>query len=231
MRIRVLLAAALPALLALAGCSDDDSHAADARTTAGPSVSTSASPSGSATPVAARLPTGKDDLDVEASSHLSPEGFAPELRLDLQYSGIVGWTSVHRGADAFDLGLPADEGDGPLVAVAFVVPPQASAAEALAAVRDDATRVGAQVRDVTGPFGDLGAEAGVDVVGGEGQVLTSSEGGIALDAVQGGRLQVFATDQGGSPLVIAVFAPDAKAWPQVKDVMAGLSGAVTLARG
>lgn len=229
MRIRVLLVAALPALLALTGCSGDDGgHAAEARTTTGSSASPSASPSAS-TPAPVRLPGGKDDLDVEASSHLSPEGFAPDLQLDLQYSGIVGWTSVHRGADAFDLGLPADKGDGPLVAVAFVVPPQASAAEALAAVRDSAHRAGAQVRDITGPFGDLGAGAGVDLVGGEGQVVTSSEGGIALDAVQGGRLQVFATDQGGSPLVIAVFAPETGAWPQVKDVMAGLSGAVTFA--
>src|SRR5262245_39359720 len=144
MRIRVLVVAAL---LAVTGCSDDDGgHASEARTTpTGPSTS----PSASATPEAPRLPTGKDDLDVEASSHLSPEGFTPELQLDLQYSGIVGWTSVHRAADAFDLGLPDEKADAPLVAVAFLVPPQASAAEALAAVRDSATRAGAQVRDVT----------------------------------------------------------------------------------
>jgi hypothetical protein len=226
MRIRVLLAAAL---LTLVGCSDEDGgSASDPGTTP---TSPSASSSVSATPEAPRLPTGKDDLEVEASSHLSPEGFTPELQLDLQFSGIVGWTSVHRAADAFDLGLPDGQGDSPLVAVAFLVPPQPSAAEALAAVRDSATRAGAQVRDVTGPFGDLGAENGVDIVGGQGQVVASSEGGVALDAVDGGRLQVFATDQGGSPLVIAVFAPKAATWSQVKDVMAGLSGAVIFAQG
>ena len=224
MRTRVLLVAAL---LTLVGCSDESGHASDAAT-APPSPS--GSPSGSVTPDPPRLPTGKDDLEVEASSHLSPEGFTPELQLDLQLSGIVGWTSVHRAADAFDLGLPDKQADAPLVAVAFLAPSQPSAAEALAAVRDSAIRAGAQVRDVTGPFGDLGAEAGVDIVGGHGEVVASSEGGIALDAVDGGRLQVFATDQGDSPLVIAVFAPDAARWPQVKDVMAGLSGAVTFAQ-
>jgi hypothetical protein len=228
MRTRVLLVAAL---LTLAGCSDGGGDTADDPGSGSPTGSaTETSPSASTTPEAARLPTGKDDLDVEASSHLSPDGFVPELQLDLQYSGIVGWTSVHRAADAFDLGLPNKAGDAPLVAVAFLVPPEPTAEEALAAVRDSATAAGAQVRDVTGPFGDLGAAEGVDVVGGQGQVVASSAGGIALDAVDGGRLQVFATDQGGSPLVLAVFAPDATRWPQVKDVMAGLSGAVGFAQ-
>ena len=71
---------------------------------------------------------------------------------------------------------------------------------------------------MTGPFDELGATAGLDIVDGQGQVVASSDGGIALDAVPGGRLQVFATDEGGSPLVIVVFAPDAKTWPEVKDV-------------
>ena len=173
------------------------------------------------------LPTGKDDLAVQASSHLSPEGFAPELRLDLQFSGLVGWTSVHRGADAFDLGLPAPDADAPLMAVAFMVPAEATGEEALATVRDSATAAGAQVKDVTGPFDELGAEAGVDIVGGQGQAVASGDGGIALDATPGGRLQVFATDEGGSPLVVAVFAPDAKQWPQVKDDVELLSGALS----
>jgi len=222
MRTRVLLAVAL---LSLVGCSDTSGGGgvedADPGT---PSASTAT------TPEPTPLPTGKDDLDVEASSHLSPDGFVPQLQLDLQFSGIVGWTSVHRAADAFDLGLPDEEGDAPLVAVAFLVPPEPTAADALAAVRDSATAAGAQVRDVNGPFEDLGATAGVDVVGGQGQVVASSAGGIALDAMEGGRLQVFATDQGGSPLVVAVFAPDATRWPQVEDVMGGLSGAVAFAQ-
>ncbi len=77
---------------------------------------------------------------------------------------------------------------------------------------------------MTGPFDELGATAGVDVVGGQGQAVASRDGGIALDATPGGRLQVFATDEGGSPLLIVVFAPEAKPWPDVKDVMERLSG-------
>jgi hypothetical protein len=223
MRTRLLLVAAL---LTLGACSDDGGGDADE-----PTASDSASsPSPSATADAAEaLPIGKDDLAVEATSYVSPDGFTPELRLDLQFSGLVGWTSVHRGADAFDLGLPNPEVDAPLVAVAFMVPAEATADEALATVRDSAGSAGAQVSDVEGPFDELGATAGVDIVGGEGQVVASKDGGIALDAMPGGRLEVFATDEGGSPLLVAVFAPDAKTWPDVKDVMDRLSG--TLAFG
>jgi hypothetical protein len=224
MRTRVLLVAAL---LVLGACSDDDGG--EARE---PVSGASGTPSGSATATAdapERLPTGKDDLDVAASSHLSPEGFAPELQLDLQFSGLVGWTSVHRGADAFDLGLPNPETDAPLVAVAFMVPAEPTAEEALATVRDTATSTGVRVRDVKGPFDGIGATTGIDVVGGQGQVVAGRDGGIALDASPGGRLQVFATDEGGSPLLVAVFAPDAHTWPQVKDAMQHLSGALVFA--
>jgi hypothetical protein len=218
MRTRLLL---VVTLLTLGACSDDDGGG-DAREPASDSASTT-----TAADDAEALPTGKDDLPLEATGHLSPDGFSPELRLDLQFSGLVGWTSVHRGADAFDLGLPNTEADAPLVAVAFLVPPEPTAEEALTAVRDSATGAGAQVRDVTGPFDELGATAGLDIVDGEGQVVASGDGGIALDAVPGGRLQVFATDEGGSPLVIVVFAPDAKTWADVKDVMERLSGALS----
>ena len=37
---------------------------------------------------------------------------------------------MHRGADAFDLGLPNPDADAPLVAVAFLVPAEATAEEA-----------------------------------------------------------------------------------------------------
>ncbi|WP_028651611.1 hypothetical protein [Nocardioides halotolerans] len=225
MRIGALLVAAL---LTLGACADDSGDASDDAKEPAGSPSASASPS--ASPSADEpepLPTGKDDLEVQASSHLSPDLFAPELRLDLQFSGLVGWTSVHRGADGFDLGLPGPDADAPLVAIAFLAPAEATAAEALAAVRDAATAAGAQVKHVSGPFDELGATAGVDLTGGEGQVVASRDAGIALDAVPGGRLQVFATDEGGSPLLIAVFAPDAKQWPQVKDVAERLSGALS----
>jgi hypothetical protein len=218
MRIRVLL---VVALLTFGACSDDGDGDADE-----PKASGSASSATATADAAEPLPTGKDDLELQATSHLSPDSFAPELAIDLQFSGLVGWTSVHRGADAFDLGLPDPEADSPLVAFAFMVPTEPTAAEALATVRANATAAGAQVRDVTGPFDELGATAGVDIVGGQGQAVASRDGGIALDATPGGRLQVFATDEGGSPLLIAVFAPDAKTWPDVKDAADRLSGAL-----
>ena len=224
MRTRVLLVAAL---LTLGACSDDASSGTDESSgRAGPSTSQSST----ATPTAdtpAPLPTGKGDLSLEATGHLSPDGFAPELRLDLQFSGLVGWTSVHRGPDAFDLGLPEPRADAPLFAVAFLVPSEATAAQALDTVRTRAAAAGAQVRDVSGPFDGLGAPSGVDVVGGQGQVVASRAGGIALDAVPGGRLQVFATDEGGSPLLVVVLAPDASHWPQVRTDLAQLAGAIT----
>ena len=82
---------------------------------------------------------------------------------------------------------------------------------------------------MTGPFDELGATAGVDIVGGQGQVVASSDGGIALDAMPGARLQVFGTDEGGSPLLIVVFAPDAAQWPEVKDDIDRLSSALSFA--
>jgi hypothetical protein len=221
MRIRLLL---VVALLTFGACSGDGDGDADE-----PKATESASTPTPTEDAAEPLPTGKDDLELQATSHLSPDGFAPDLAIDLQFSGLVGWTSVHRGADAFDLGLPNPEVDAPLVAFAFMVPAEASAEEALATVRANATAAGAQVKDVTGPFDELGAAAGVDIVGGQGQAVASRDGGIALDATPDGRLQVFATDEGGSPLLIAVFAPDAKTWPDVKAAMEQFSGALTFA--
>lgn len=223
MRTRALLVAALLVLPTLGACSDDAGGSAS-----DPVTSRSGSSSAAPADDADRLPTGKEDIDLQATSFLSPDGFAPELRLDLQFSGLVGWSSVHRGADGFDLGLLEAATDAPLVAVAFLVPAEDSAEAALDAVRTSATGAGAQVADVTGPFGDLGA-TGLDLRGGQGQVVASRDGGLALDAVPGGRLQVFATDQGGSPLVVVVLASDAKRWAAVKDAVQRLSGAVAFA--
>src|SRR5690349_3733836 len=110
MRTRLLLVAAL--LTTLGACTGDDDSAAPSP--AGSGAASSTAPADEPP----RLPSGKDDLAVEATSYLSPDGFTPELRLDLQFSGLVGWTSVHRGADGFDLGLPDPRADAPLVAVA-----------------------------------------------------------------------------------------------------------------
>ena len=84
--------------------------------------------------------------------------------------------------------------------------------------------------DVDGPFDELGATAGLDIVGGQGQVVASRDGGIALDAVPDGRLQVFATDEGGSPTRASwSIAPDATTLDAGEGRHRRLSGALTFA--
>lgn len=172
-------AAGLLLLLSLAACADDQRPA---------------------DPAASRLPTGKSDLAVDAGTYLSPVGFTPELQLTVP----AGWTSVHRGADAFDLGRPDPDRDAPLVAVVVMRPPQASADEAIAAVAEAS---GQRDRRVEMTVGDLDL-AGVDVVGGHGQVVASADGGVALDAAPGQYLEVLAGDTDDGPLLVAVLVPD-----------------------
>jgi hypothetical protein len=185
-------------LIGLAGCSSD-----------GPA----------ADPPPERLPTGKSDLAVAAGTYLSPDGFTPELTLDVP----AGWNSVHRDTDAFDLGKPDPNRDAPLVAIVVMRPRSATATGALAAVADAAGSAG---RPVTGRIGDLDAD-GFDVVGGHGQVLASAAGGIALDAAPGQRLRVLAADTDDGPVVVAVLVPDGAhfdaAWAEAEPVLAGIS--------
>ncbi len=79
----------------------------------------------------ATLPTGKDDLALPAGRYRSPDGFSPAMVVTIDDR----WTSVHRGADGFDLGRSVDPGGDLLVAVALLVPPEASAADAIEALR------------------------------------------------------------------------------------------------
>jgi hypothetical protein len=186
-------------LFALVACSSDESPADPA-------------------PAADRLPTGKSDLAVEAGTYLSPEGFTPELTLDVP----AGWTSIHRGADAFDLGKPDPARDAPLVAVVVMRPPQASAADAIAAVEEAAGGAGQQVHETAG---DLELD-GIDVVGGHGQVVASADGGVALDAAPGQQLRVLAGDTDDGPVVVAVLVPDADqfdgAWREAGVLLDGI---------
>jgi hypothetical protein len=204
MRTPVLLVATL---LTLTACADDDGAATDV-------------PSASPQATAEALPTGKDDLELTAAAYLSPEGFAPPLRLELPDDG--GWTSVHRGADGFDLGTGS-------VVVAFLVPAELNSPAVRTAVRDAATAAGATVTTVSGPFKKLGAASGYDVQGGQGPLVASRDGGIGLDATPGGRLQVYATYAGGSPLVVVVYAPDATRWAEAEAAVAELAAGVTFA--
>lgn len=198
----------------LVACGDEGSE---------PSSTAGSSPSASpGTSAAEPLPTGKSDLVVDAGTYGSPEGFRPALELQVP----AGWTSVHRGSDAFDLGKPDPSRDAPLVAVVVMRPPEASAAEALAAARDAATGAVAPVDGVD--LVGLPAE-GVDLLGGHGQVVESADGGIALDAGPDQRLRLLAVDVGDDPLLVAVLVPDGAhfyaAWQQVKPLLAGITAA------
>ena len=179
MRLRTVLAAV--AVMALASCAGDGTPS-----NASSDPSTSAAPtSASAEPVGPeRLPSGKDGMEVAAGTYLTPDGFAPELQLDIP----EGWTSVHRASDAFDLGMPDPNRDAPLLAVVFMTPSEGNAADALAAVEQRAT---GQVRAVRASVGPIKAKA-IDVTGGRGELVASGAGGIALDAAPGQRVRVLA---------------------------------------
>ncbi len=141
---------------------------------------------------------------LSAGEHSSPDGFTPAVRLMVP----EGWTSVHRSADAFDLGLPDPEVDAPLLAVVFLTPPEGSADAALNAVK---SRVDDSTTPVQTTIGAIPATS-IDLSGGEGQVVASRDGGIALDAGSGQRMRVYAADVAGAPLVVVVLVPDGRRW-------------------
>lgn len=219
--LALLLAAAIVSTSASCG-SDDDGGAVPSTETssAGPDPATASSPSGPEP-----LPIGKDDLVLEeGGSYLSPEGFVPELRIDLTEAG---WTSVHRDTDGFDVGQADPERDAPLVVVAFLIPPEDNPGDALDAVSQRADAAGAKVREASGPLGPFMVN-GVDVRGGEGELVASRDGGIALDATPGGRVQVWAAQVDGAPILIVVFVPDAKLFDATAGAFQQLLNGVTL---
>ena len=141
------------------------------------------------------LEPGKSDLALQAGTVASPAGFEPALTFEVPDD----WSSVHRYADSFDVGVPDPASDGPLVVVTFSLAPERDAAAALAAVADRQPR--AKVR--TGSL--LGADVDrLDVVGGTGPAYTSRDSNLALDAAPGQTLHFLATDAGGSALVVGV---------------------------
>lgn len=153
------------------------------------------------------LTNGKADEQVAAGTYLAPAGFEPGLRIDVP----AGWTSVHRYADAFDLGQPDPDRDAPLLAVVFMRPAQASADAALAAVRRRAT---GKVATMQGELAGSRAR-GLDVSGGHGPLVASADGGIALDADPGMRARVLATEVAGDPLVVVVLVPNGRRWGEL----------------
>ena len=147
------------------------------------------------TPSVQVLELGKADLALQAGTVASPAGFEPALTFEVP----TGWSSVHRYADSFDVGVPDPDSDGPLVVVTFSLAPEPDAAAALAAVADRQPM--AKVRKAS----LLGADVDrLDLVGGTGPAYTSRDSNLALDAAPGQSLRFLAADAGGSALVVGV---------------------------
>jgi hypothetical protein len=201
MRSPAAVVAALLALASLAGCGGDDP---DPGSTPEPAAaSTGTGPE--------RLPLGKSVFPfAPGEEYGSPDGFAPVLRVGAAGDG---WVSTHRGTDGFDVGKPRSDADAPLVVVAFVVPPEQSAADGLAAIRERAGAAGATVTDTTDLFGTLAA-GGVQITGGDGELVTSRDAGIALDALPAGRVEVWPAGRGTDAMLIVVYVPELSDWDQ-----------------
>lgn len=196
-----LVLAAVCGSVVLSGCSSASPGAA-------PSAASSPAASSSA-PAAVALAVGKSMMPLSAGRYRSPEGFQPALNLTVP----DGWTSTHRGSDAFDLGKPDPARDAPLVAVVFFAPPAPTASAALAALRKVAATSGT-LTTVTGDIGGVPAQ-GIDLDGGTGQLIASADNGIALDAAPGQRVRLLAADVAGRPLVVVILVPDGKQWDTV----------------
>ena len=155
--------------------------------------------SSTASPTVQVLELGKSDLALAAGTVASPAGFEPALTFEVP----DGWSSVHRYADSFDVGVPDPASDGPLVVVTFSLAPEPDARAALAAVAD--RQPTAEVR--TGEGSLLGADVDrLDLVGGDGPAYTSRDSTLALDAAPGQTLHLLASDaaDAGSALVVGV---------------------------
>jgi hypothetical protein len=141
------------------------------------------------------LELGKSDLALRAGTVASPAGFEPALTFQVP----DGWSSVHRYADSFDVGVPDPASDGPLVVVTFSLAPEPDAQAALAAVADRQPKAKVRKASLLGDDVDR-----LDLVGGSGPAYTSRDSNLALDAAPGQTLHFLAADAGGSALVVGV---------------------------
>jgi hypothetical protein len=191
---------ALVLTIAAAGCGGSS---------AGPSGSDSGtSPTATATAGTQQvLPTGKELVQLDAGTYRSPDGFVPGLTVTVP----AGWGTSHRFDDAFDISRHDPTRDAPAVAVIWMTPAAATAAEALATVKAAA---GPAATDVTGRVGTAEVP-GLDITDGSGTVVESVRRGIALDAEKGQRLRVLGVDLGGKPLLVVVLVPVKASWDRL----------------
>src|SRR4051794_5665037 len=138
------------------------------------------------------LPIGKADLPLTAGTHYSPLDFVPPLALDVP----AGWSSTHRGDDAFDVGK-----DG--VVIVFLTPDGETVAPVLQQLRAKAPHP----TSVTGTLAGQPA-TGFDATGGGGELVTSPSRTVSLDLAPGQRVRALGTDVDGVPLIAVVLVPD-----------------------
>ena len=208
MRTRVLLIGAVLTATTLVGCGDGaDSEAQPPQS---PPTSEPQEPQ--------PLQSGKSELPLaDGEVYLSPDGFAPQLRLQIPGDG---WVSTHRGADGFDVGQPVPDVDAALLVVAFLTAPEATSEAALQAIAQRAQDAGATVAGAGTPT--------LQVTGGDGPLVTSRDAGIALDAVPGGYASISATDSDEGTLLEVTWVPDAANRAQADERASALLALVTL---
>jgi hypothetical protein len=185
---RALVVAAMLVAVPLSGCGDDRRDVPPGPAVPALPSSTGAEPG--------TLQVGKSDFPLERGvQYTSPDGFVPTVQFEVFMDG---WRSTHRSTDAFDVSLPAPDVDAPLEVVAFLVPPEPSVKEALAAITERARQAGATV-ERNGDF---------VVRGGDGPLIESRDRGIALDAVPDGYVRVATSDTKTGPLLYVWWVPD-----------------------
>jgi hypothetical protein len=191
MRPRLAATLALLASALVAGCGDDRE----------PEVPPSVAPP---LPASAALSSGKSLLELEEGrDYRSPAGFEPQLRWEIPGPG---WVSTHRGADGFDIGQPVSGVDAALVVVAFLTPVEDTAREALHAVEKRARAAGAT--NLQHPGAGEG-KLTLHLEGGQGPLVASRDGGIALDAVPAGYVDIEALEyDDGPPVLVVTWVPD-----------------------
>jgi hypothetical protein len=159
-------------------------------------------------PAPTPLPVGKSDLPLDPGRYVSPDGFVPRVTFTITQPG---WRSVHRGADAFDVGLPDPARDAPLVAVVVGISTATSERRTAETLYDAAGgRPVATLHERDG-LGGYGATR-VDIRGGHGTVFTSRDQGIALDAAAGQRLRFYVVEVAGVVVVVGAVFRDGPRW-------------------
>jgi hypothetical protein len=157
------------------------------------------------------LTAGKSDLPLSTGTYYSPVDFVPPLVLAVP----PGWTSTHRGDDAFDLGRAG-------VIVVLLTPQGDAVAPVLQALRAKAPHPVTATATLAGQ-----PATGFDATGGAGPLVASPAHTISLDYAGGQRVRVLGTDLDGVPLLAVVVVPGGRQWstllPQAMALLAGVT--------